>query len=274
MLDHITPVLLTYNEAPNIGRTLSHLMWAKDIVVVDSGSTDDTVDILKRFPNVRMFTRPFDTHGNQWCFAVTETAIASSWILRLDADYQVTPALLDELRELNPDGSVDAYRIGFDYAIFSQRLSASLYPPKPMLLRCGRFKVSDNANADHAHGGGHGDVWTIDGAIGTLKAHVIHDDWKTVESWVRAQARYVKLEFETLKTKQSGLRDWLRLRPPLMPIAVFFYCLFGKGLILNGRTGLFYTLQRMIVEAALSLMILELELRKPLGTDQAEDGDR
>ena len=46
-----------------------------------------------------------------------------------------------------------------------------------------------------------------------------------------------------------------------MPIAVFVYCLFGKGLILNGRAGIFYALQRMVAEAVLSLMVLERKLR-------------
>jgi glycosyltransferase involved in cell wall biosynthesis len=46
MLDHVTPVLLTHNEVQNITRTLSHLAWAKDIVVVDSGSTDGTLAVL------------------------------------------------------------------------------------------------------------------------------------------------------------------------------------------------------------------------------------
>jgi hypothetical protein len=60
----------------------------------------------------------------------------------------------------------------------------------------------------------------------------------------------------------AGLANWLRLRPPLMPIAVFLYCLFGKGLIVNGRAGVFYALQRMVAEAVLSLMVLEERLRR------------
>src|SRR5262249_1518743 len=102
MLNYITPVLLTYNEAANIGRTLSHLTWAKDIVVVDSGSTDGTLAIIAQVPQVRVFSRTFDTHGNQWDYAVRQTAIATPWILRLDADYQVSDALIEELRHLDP----------------------------------------------------------------------------------------------------------------------------------------------------------------------------
>src|SRR5262245_4109421 len=101
MLSDITPVLLTFNEAPNIGRTLAGLTWAKDIVVVDSGSTDDTALIVAAFPQVRAFHRSFDSHGNQWRYATQETGISTNWILRLDADYEVTESLREELSGLD-----------------------------------------------------------------------------------------------------------------------------------------------------------------------------
>jgi glycosyltransferase involved in cell wall biosynthesis len=252
MLDQITPVLLTHNEAPNIGRTLSCLTWAKDVVVVDSGSTDDTIEIIQRFANVHRFVRPFDTHANQWRYAVNDTGITTAWILRLDADYQLSPALLAELEHLDPNAPVDAYRITFDYAIFSRKLHGSLYPSNTLLMRRGRCIVWDN---------GHTDAWTIDGRVGALREHIIHDDWKKTEAWLGAQGRYMRIEQERLAGRSSGLRKWLRLRPPLLPFAVFFYCLFGKGLILNGRAGLFYALQRLIAESTLSLMVLEAKLR-------------
>ena len=113
MLSAIAAVLLTFNEAPNIGRTLACLTWAKDIVVVDTGSTDDTASIVAAFPQVRVFHRPFDTHGNQWRYATQETGISTDWILRLDADYEVTEALKDELSRLDANADVDAYRISF-----------------------------------------------------------------------------------------------------------------------------------------------------------------
>jgi glycosyltransferase involved in cell wall biosynthesis len=251
MLHQITPVILTYNEAPNIARTLSHLRWARDVVVVDSGSTDQTIAILARWPNVRVFSRPFDTHAGQWRYAVTETAIATPWILRLDADYELTDELIAELSRLDPDAQVDAYKVAFDYAIFSHKLRSSLYPPNTILLRQGRFEIRDN---------GHTESWTVDGPVRTLQAHVVHDDWKSVQFWLNAQGRYMNRELAEIFTAKRGLRDRLRLMPPLMPIAVFLYCLFGKGLILNGRSGLFYALQRLVAEAVLSLMVLEKAL--------------
>jgi glycosyltransferase involved in cell wall biosynthesis len=252
MLDHVTPVLLTHNEVQNIARTLSHLAWAKDIVVVDSGSTDGTLAVLASLPNVRVFKRSFDSHGNQWRYAVEETQIATDWILRLDADYQVSDALVAEIAALDPNAPVSAYRVSFDYAIFSRNLLSSLYPANTVLLRKGRFSVRDK---------GHTEAWDVNGPVATLSAVIIHDDWKATGQWLIGQARYMQRELDYLHIDKGGLVRWLRLRPPLMPIAVFLYCLFGKGLLFNGRAGIFYALQRMVAEAALSLIVLEEKLR-------------
>src|SRR5437870_180064 len=103
MLERITPLILTYNEAPNIGRTLAQLRWAKDIVVVDSFSADKTRTAVSELPQARIFKREFDTHERQWNFGLNETGIESEWILALDADYVLTNEFIDELRSLQPD---------------------------------------------------------------------------------------------------------------------------------------------------------------------------
>lgn len=253
ILQSTTPVILTFNEAPNIGRTLTALSWAADIVVVDSGSTDGTLDILARHANVRMFHRRFDTHADQWRFAIEETGIASDWIFRLDADYLMTPDLAFEIAALSADAPYDAYRIAFDYAVCGRRLRRSLYPARPILFRRGRVAVFDK---------GHTEGWTVMGPVQELHGLMIHDDRKSMRHWVEAQARYMSRELPYLYANRRGLKNRLRLLPPIMPIAVFLYCLFGKGLILNGAAGLLYSLQRLLAETALSLMLLEDRLRQ------------
>src|SRR4029079_8546941 len=98
MLGIITPLILTYNEAPNIGRTLERLSWARDIVVVDSFSDDETLDIARSFSNVRVYQRRFDGHEQQWNFGLQETGIETDWVLALDADYVLTDELVNELQ--------------------------------------------------------------------------------------------------------------------------------------------------------------------------------
>jgi glycosyltransferase involved in cell wall biosynthesis len=252
MLDHITPVILTFNEEANIDRTLSALRWAKRIVVVDSGSTDSTLAILAKDPRITVFSRRFDTHGKQWHFAINETGIQTDWVLRLDADYLVTPELRDEIARLNPAAPIGAYRIRFDYAVCGQRLRASLYPANTVLFRARHATCIDR---------GHTEVWTIEGPVGELKGRILHDDRKRVTDWIMAQGRYVTREYSHIRAnEQLRLTDALRLKPPLMPLLSFFYSLFVKGLILDGRPGLFYSLQRLLVETALALIVLENDL--------------
>src|SRR4051812_43458995 len=234
MLDDITPVLLTFNEEANIARTLGALPWARRIVVVDSGSTDSTLAVLAKDPRITVFSRPFDTHGKQWAFAVTQTDISTAWVLRLDADYFVTPELRNEISRLDPSAPVSAYKIAFDYAVCGQRLRASLYPANTVLFRAGRATPVDR---------GHTEIWTIQGAVAELKERILHDDRKRVADWIMAQGRYVTREYSHLRAAQQlRLTDKIRLRPPLMPLLSFLYSFFFKGLFLDGRAGLFYSL--------------------------------
>lgn len=262
MLSQITPVILTYNEAANLERSLSHLSWAQDIVIVDSGSTDETSAIARQISQVRWFERPFDTHASQWHYAIAETGIKTPWVLRLDADYIIPKALVDELSRLQPKGDVAAYRVGFDYAIHGRRLRASLYPPNTVLFQRGQVKVYDR---------GHTEAWEVLGKIGDLEHRIIHDDRKPIGHWLASQVRYMTLEMGRLKEinrRDLRMSDRLRQVPLIMPVIGFLYCLFGKGLILNGKAGLHYASQRLIAEAILSLMLLDESCRRKEKTER------
>ena len=111
MLDQTTPVLLTYNEEQKISRTLSHLTWAKDIVVVDSDSTDGSVAVLRLQSS---FRHPRQAMAQ--CNARDKNR--HRWVLRLDAHYQVS----DSGRRAcsaRSESAVSAYRVKFDYAVFA-----------------------------------------------------------------------------------------------------------------------------------------------------------
>ncbi|MCX7898632.1 MAG: glycosyltransferase family 2 protein [Methylocystis sp.] len=251
MLENITPVLLTFNEAPNIRRTLEGLTWARDIVVVDSYSADDTLQIVRRFPQTRIYERKFSSHADQWNFAAFETNIKTDWILALDADYLLSPSFVDELSALDPPDSVNGYRAAFKYCIRGKPLRGGLYPPAIVLFRRlkGRYEQD-----------GHTQRLRIEGAIGRLEEPLLHDDRKTLSHWLSAQDRYMRLESEyILRRKWSELNfgDKLRRFPPLAPLAIFVHCYFFKFGILDGRAGLYYALQRLLAEALLALRIIE-----------------
>src|SRR5690349_3324330 len=103
-----TALILTYNEEENIARTLAAISWIGEVVIVDSGSTDRTLEIARSsHPNVRIVQRNFDTHANQWNFGLAQ--IHTPWALTLDADYEVSAALAEEIQKLTPKENVAGY---------------------------------------------------------------------------------------------------------------------------------------------------------------------
>ncbi|HSL54262.1 MAG TPA: glycosyltransferase family 2 protein, partial [Pyrinomonadaceae bacterium] len=185
MLDQITPLILTYNEAPNIARSLGALSWANDIVVVDSFSDDDTIKITHLFPHVRVFQRAFDCHRNQWEFGLKETGISTPWVLALDADYVVSDELIAELKTLTPEPQTAGYRASFVYCIKGRKLRSGIYPPVTVLYRRDAATYVQD---------GHTQRVAIEGAIEDLRAPIFHDDRKSLKRWFSSQSRYTELE--------------------------------------------------------------------------------
>ena len=250
MLDQITPLILTYNEAPNIARSLAGVSWAKDVVVVDSFSDDDTIAIAKSFPQVRVVQRAFDNHRNQWEFGVKETGITTPWVLALDADYVLSNELVAELAELRPEAGTIGYRANFIYCINGKRLRSGIYPPVTLLYRREAASYIQD---------GHTQRVSLPETVNDLRAPVLHDDRKPLRRWLRSQARYTELEAQKLLTTDASelrladrLRRWIVLAPPLM----LLYCLIVRGGVLDGWQGFYYAFQRSVAELMLSVNLV------------------
>jgi glycosyltransferase involved in cell wall biosynthesis len=255
MLDQITPLILTYNEAANIGRTLAALSWARDIVVVDSFSDDETLEIASSFPQVRVFQRAFDSHRNQWEFGLRETGINTEWVLALDADYFVPGEAVAELKRLTPAPDVSGYRAKFTYCINGKKLHSGIYPPVTVLFRRDAASYVQD---------GHTQRVVVEGRIEELRAALLHDDRKSLRRWLYSQARYAELERDKLLTtkretldRRNQVRSWLRWWPVVTPAAAFFYCLIVRGGIFDGWPGIYYAFQRTLAELMLSLYLLD-----------------
>ena len=246
MLDQITPLILTYNEAPNIARSLGALSWAKDIVVVDSFSDDNTVELAKSFPQVRLFQRAFDSHRNQWEFGLKETGISTPWVLALDADYVLSDELVAEIAGLTPDAQTAGYRANFVYCINGKKLRSGIYPPVTVLYRREAATYVQD---------GHTQRIAVEGAIADLHAPIFHDDRKPLKRWFSSQAKYTELEAQKLRAAdpaQLALADRLRRWRFVVPPVMLMYCLFVRGGILDGWAGFYYAFQRAMAEAMLS----------------------
>jgi glycosyltransferase involved in cell wall biosynthesis len=253
MLDQITPLIITHDEAPNIARTLDQLTWARRIVVIDSGSTDDTVRIARSYPQVEVIWHPFTDFASQCNFGLTQ--VTSPWVLSLDADYELSDALVRELRTLAPAAGVAGFRARFIYRIFGRALRGTLYPPRTVLYRRGAARYRNE---------GHGHRVVVDGAVRNFSGVIFHDDRKPLARWFASQQRYARFEAEHLLALGESARgtDRLRLIGWPAPIGVLFYTLFVKGCLLDNWAGWYYVLQRFIAEALIALEIADRRLRR------------
>ena len=249
----ITPFVLTLDEEPNIGRVLEGLRWARRVVLVDSGSRDATLEIASSFPNVDVQTRRFDSFAGQSNHALA--SVETSWALALDADYVVPPRLVTEIAALPDEPFENGFLVPFEYQVLGRKLRRSLYPPRQVLFRkhAGAFEQD-----------GHAHRVRVSGATGRLCTPIVHDDRKDLARWLRNQSAYARQE--ATKLAESPIRDlgWIdRVRATMVlgPPAVALYCLFGRGLILEGRAGLYYTAQRAVAETILSFELVEARLR-------------
>jgi glycosyltransferase involved in cell wall biosynthesis len=251
MLENVTPLILTYNEAPNIQRTLQHLTWAKRIVVVDSYSTDETLEILVSYWQVQLFKRKFDNHTAQWNYGLQQ--ITSEWVLSLDADYIISDELITEIKELPQELQIDGFFARFKYCIFGEPLRGTILPPRQVLFRKDKSIYLDD---------GHTQLLQVEGKSAILSGYIHHDDRKPLSRWLWAQDRYMMIEAKKLlSTPESelSLSDRIRKQKILAPFVILVYCLILKGGILDGWHGWYYAFQRMLAEILLSIRRIESE---------------
>jgi glycosyltransferase involved in cell wall biosynthesis len=254
MLDQITPLIITYNEALNVRRTLDKLVWARRIVVVDSGSTDETLRILQSYSQVEVVHHAFSDFASQCNVGLTQ--ITTPWVLSLDADYELSDALIAELQSLVPAKGVAGYRAKFIYRVHGRPLRGSLYPPRVVLYRSAEAVYR---NEGHSH------RVCVSGVILSLSAAIYHDDRKLLSHWFVSQQRYARQEAEhLLSSDRSALSriDRVRLAAWPAPLAVAVYTLVFKGCLLDGWPGWHYTMQRVLAETMLVLEIIDRRLRR------------
>jgi glycosyltransferase involved in cell wall biosynthesis len=242
---NITPVILTFNEEPNIQATLWPLAWARRIVVVDSGSSDRTPEIARSFRNVCWFVRKFDSHASQWSFAVHATGIDTPYVLALDADMRPGPGFREELGRFTgrPDR---AAMVPFEYRVQGRPLLGSVYPAQ--------IRVFAKDTVDIAQRG-HTQVFTSAAPLYHFHSKLIHEDRKPFSRWVVNQLQYASLEAERIRTAPAqSFRDRLR-QSGISPAIWGVYAYLRAGGPLKGRASRAYAQERMVFEALLARLL-------------------
>jgi glycosyltransferase involved in cell wall biosynthesis len=256
ILKQITPMVLTYNEAPNLKRTLAKLDWAEQMLIVDSFSDDETVAIARTNPRTRILQRRFDSFANQCNYGLDH--VGTEWVLSMDAGYVLSDQLIKEITVLNPDETIVGYRASFTYCIYGQPLRGSLYPARIVLYRKDRARYREEGHCEHL---------VVEGQILQLSGVILHDDRKPLERWFAEQIKHAAREavyLDTTPKKDLNRPDRIRRWVFVAPLLVLFYTLILRGLILDGWRGWFYAFQRMLAELVLSLKLLERKFNRNL----------
>lgn len=249
----ITPLLIAYNEAQNIGRSLDRLRWAKRIVVIDSGSTDETARIVSQYPQAELIVHPFSSFADQCNFGLSK--IHSEWALSLDADYILGDELIEELSALKDEG-VAGYSAHFVYCVYGRQLRGTLYPPRTVLYR---VQLAKYQNYGHSH------KVSVAGPVRRLRGKILHDDWKPMSRWFLSQQGYARKEADFLLSSDPAhlsRNDRVRRLIWPAPALVALYVLFAKGCILDGWPGWFYMLQRLLAETMIALELIDRRLHR------------
>jgi len=210
----ITVFIISYNAEKTIERSLRSVQWADEIVVMDSYSTDRTVEICKRYTN-QVSLRKFTDYADQKNFVLSQAT--SEWVLSLDTDEEVTEDLKSEiLKIIETPGALEGYRIPRRSFIFGREFKYSgTQDDRPIRL----FRKDRARFEQPIH-----EIVRIDGKIGVLTTPLLHYTYDTVSDYWERFNRYTSLEAEFLKDRNHSL-TWLDLaaRPPLTFLRL--YCL-------------------------------------------------
>ena len=280
----IAVVVLTFNEEANIGPCLDSLAGLNDVHVLDSGSTDRTVEIAQNC-GAAVHHHPFTGFGTQRNWAIDHIPTRHLWQLHLDADERMTPELLAEITtELATDPMHAGYHVP-SKLIFADRWlkHAGGYPTYQVrLFHKQRLRFIDY---------GHGQREVTQGTLARLREPYLHLAFsKGLDDWFAKHAVYARREAEEamreLYARPNGApRDSLLSLDPVrrrralkrlayrLPARYFFrlaYMLLVKRAFLDGRPGLAYSHMLATYEAMMGvhLALLREARREPVNTTE------
>ena len=193
----LAAVILTYNEAQHVAACIETLRFADQIIVFDSHSTDQTVE-LAQAAGAHVIGHPFENYAWQRNAALEAVHESADWVLFVDADERVPQPLADEVRASIALPGYAGFRIPRDNYIFGKvTRGAGWYPDyQTRLLKVGAAQY-DPARQVH-------EVVVLEGKEGTLENALIHHNYRDLAQFLEKQRRYSAYDAQILQ--QQGIR--------------------------------------------------------------------
>jgi glycosyltransferase involved in cell wall biosynthesis len=235
----LSVAVITYNEEENLPRTLESVRFADEVVIVDSGSTDRTVEIAKSF-GAKVFIEPWKGFALQKNSAIDKCV--GTWVLSLDADEELTQELQTEIRNtLDADAEmtppVDGYRLRLRHVFLGRWIRYGGYYPD-LKLRLFR-RVTAVGPAQFTERPVHESV-QVAGRVETMEKDFLHHGYPNLEIYLEHMNRYSTLGGRLAAEKGKTSRSWPGFcwNVALVPALTFVWNYFFRLGFLDGREGL------------------------------------
>lgn len=222
----LSAVIITCNEEHNLHRSLPKLTWCDEIIVVDSGSTDNTINICRKY-GCKIFHRPFDGYGSQKQYAVS--LAKNKWILCLDADEVLSDALVSEIQEVMKAPAAEGYLIPMSFVFMGKKFKHGKEAWRYFLRLFNKEAGTFNNRIVH-------EKIILKGTQLKLKNNILHYSYRNISQYFNKFNKYSSYGAEI--AWQEGKRRSLLAIVLAVPLNFFKYYIIELN-FLNGVSGFY-----------------------------------
>ena len=194
--DLITVIILTKNEEKNIEAAVDSARKIADrIVVVDSGSNDNTVSLAEK-SGAEVYTHEWPGHAKQINWALDNCGIDTPWVFRLDADERISDALAEEIQTKLPTAAADGFEMRWRIYFMGKWIKhgGTHKPYFLRLFRYGKGRCEEKLMDEHI---------IVDGTVEKLTSDLVHYDYKGLDAWLTKHIWYSSLELQMYETQSE-----------------------------------------------------------------------
>jgi len=229
-MEMISAIIPTFNEEVNIKAAIESVLWCDEVIVVDSFSTDRTVEIVQGFPQVRLLVHAFENHAAQKNWTIPQAT--HPWIFLLDADERPTPELVAEVQTVVQSGTrYSGFWVYRRNQFMGKRINYSGWQSDKVIRLFKRDECRYQDKRVH-------EELASKGEFGTLRHKLIHNTYKDLASYLKKADRYTT--WGALDRYQKFARSGRRIGLPylfLRPFGRFLRHYFWRLGILDGTHG-------------------------------------